>query len=175
MNYIRVTEPLSRFKTFDFVPEKKLTYVSDRGVRVHRFLHLYANNMLYNDVDFDCLGYVQAGVNFLDDFVEKVYFLEKRFYSNKLLITGQVDLIAKIKGDKHLTLVDYKTCSSTCKTWGLQTAAYMALCQEAGLPVKRRMVLQLDIEENFRVHEFSNFEEDLNVYIGILNAYRYFQ
>jgi PD-(D/E)XK nuclease superfamily protein len=172
--YHRVTEVLSKYNDYSLVPPLFLNYAADRGKRVHQYCQLYASHMLFGKVDFDCAPYVQAFVDWFENTIESIVLVERRFNSDTLFITGQIDIIARIKGDDCLSIIDIKTGVSSSKTWNLQTAAYQYLAEENGYKIGRRLVLQLDHDGTYKVHEFLEYKKEIVIYKAILSAYLFF-
>lgn len=174
--YTRVTSPLQAYNGLKDIPQNILDYAADRGTRVHHYCDLYANDMLFGDIDQDCLSYVQAFVNWFDSNVIKVISTEQRMFCEDLMLQGQSDLIAQVKGHSGLTLIDIKTSCKPSKTWSLQTAAYQALCRSNGIQIDDRLVVQVKKDSSSQVYPFlkKDYLKDMTIYAGILEAYRYF-
>lgn len=181
--YTRVTTPLSIYSGYEKVPEVILDYAADRGTRIHKYCELYAHDMLFGQVDEDCIEYVQAFVNWYDAEVREVLFTEERLYCNDLLIQGMPDMVCKLKtrppGFKPV-LIDIKTSLKYSKTWDLQTAAYKYLCLKNGYEIGDRIVVHLHKDANFDTIEYKDthqdtlYDEHLITYQACLKAYRYF-
>lgn len=174
--YLRVTTPLSKYAGYDTVPSNILEYAADRGTRVHMYCTLYAQNILFGNIDDDCFEYVQAFVEWFDVNVDKVIFTEKRLFSDELMIQGQPDLVAILKNKLEPDLIDIKTSLNFSKTWQLQTSAYSHLCRCNDISTENRIVVQLKKDGTFKIHEFSSDtnESDLTLYCAILKAHRFF-
>lgn len=174
--YTRVTTPLKKFSGSDSVPCNILDYASDRGTRVHQYCELYANNMLFGDIDDDCIDYVQAFVNFFDEHVNHVYSTEKRFFCDNKKIQGQVDMIANVKDCDGITLIDIKTSLKKSKTWNLQLAAYKYLARENKVKVNNSLVVQLKKDGTYEIHllDIEKYQSEIQLYTYALKLYRYF-
>ena len=173
--YMRVTEVLHRYVDFSNINPIVLSKAAERGSRVHGFCSLHAKGLYLPFIDKDCEGYVNSFQRWFDTYVDKVYVNEDRFYCDKLMITGAVDLVLSIKNDERLCVIDLKTPAIISKSWQLQTSAYQYLYNRNNKnKVKRRAVLQIKKdgkEASFREHENS---KDWITYLGILRAERYF-
>lgn len=174
--FYRVTEVLEPYNGLGNIDPIILANAADRGDRVHNFCELYANGMLFQEVDFDCVPYVESFVKWFDSTVEEVISVEERFFCEELKITGALDMSAVLKGDKTPTIIDFKTPVSKSKTWNLQLAAYRYLYNKnKDRKADRRIVLQLPKKGgDAKVHEFTEHENELHIYFGILEGYRYF-
>jgi hypothetical protein len=175
--YLRVTTPLQRYNGYRSIPPYILAIAADRGTRVHKYCELFALRMLFGDIDEDCLPYLDAFIDWFDENVEEVYCTEERLFCDKLKIQGQIDLIARVKGFEGTSLIDIKTSLTLSRSYNLQTAAYQHLCESNRKGISHRLIIQLTKNSTFNVIEFDNddYEEELNIYCGILAAYRYFQ
>lgn len=174
--YTRVTTPLSRYAGYQKVPVAILDYAADRGTRVHKYAELYAQGMLFGDIDLDCFEYVQAFIQWFDENVTEVISQELRMYCDTLLIQGQCDMIAKVKGYRGNTLVDLKTSLNYSKTWNLQTAAYKYLCTVNERATNDRLVVQVKKDGTFETYCFDaeSYSEERETYRAVLKAHRFF-
>lgn len=172
--YYRVTEVLEAYNGLGDIDPKILANAADRGDRVHNFCELYAKDMLFQEVDFDCMTYVESFIEWFDSTVEEVISVEERFFSEDLKITGQVDLLAVLKGDTKPTVIDFKTPASVSKTWNLQLAAYWHLVNQKH-DIDRCIALQLPKKGGAaKAVEINDLYNHWNIYKGILDGYRYF-
>ena len=174
--YTRVTTVLNVYNKYDSVPLAVLNYAADRGTRVHKYAELYANRMLFGEIDSDCVEYVQAFINWFDENVEEVYHTEKRLGCDKFFIQGQIDMIAKIKGLTGSTVVDIKTSSIPAKTWELQTSAYHWLAQSTTQDVNDRVIIHVKKDGTFDQILFpkENQKKDFSLFKKALELYRHF-
>lgn len=174
--YLRVTTPLSRYSNYESIPLHILNYAAERGTRVHKYCELYASDMLFEEIDEDCLPYVNAFKKWFDENVIEVISLETRLYCDDIKLQGQSDMIARIKDIEGITLIDIKTSLKYSKSWNLQTAAYQYLCSVNNIAITDRLVLQLKKDSNSESHIFpsQNYEFERDIYLSILKAHRYF-
>jgi PD-(D/E)XK nuclease superfamily protein len=179
--YVRVTDLLAPYNGLQGIDPIVLEKAADRGKRVHAYCELYAQSLLIGDIDDDCKGYVDSFSDWFDSIVAEVLSFEERIFDQEHRLTGQYDLIVKFKGSDSKILIDIKTPAQSNPTWALQTAAYMWMLNRKGPErlVDRRGCLMID-----RNGKFATFKEygtspsddirDRSVFIGILEAYRYF-
>lgn len=174
--YTRVTEPLSRYTSLDVVDPEILRRACERGTAVHDYIESYLKGYAFESPSDLVRPYFDSFKQWYDSAINCVYAIEKRYYCDTLMITGQVDLIAKLKGDSAFTIIDFKTPVSKGLTWQLQTAAYMQLATKSeSIEIKRRGCLHLSKHGSSAVfHEYSNHKDDLQLYISALNLYRFF-
>lgn len=175
-DYYRVSSVLEAHTGFHSIQKDVLENAADRGSRVHAFCELYAKGMLFMEVDTDCVPYFESFKAWFDSVVEKVEFTEKRLFCDDLRITGQVDMLCYLKGDKHPTLIDLKTPQTASKTWRLQLAAYKYLLDVNDIAHSKAFILQLSKQsKTAKIHDFSKTEsEDLIIFKKALDVHTYF-
>lgn len=175
-NYLRVTEVLQPYNNFENIPPHILHNACERGTKVHRYCELYAMDEYFPEPAEELQGYVESFTQWHDEVIDKVLYLELRLYNDLYRITGAVDMIAVLKGDRAPTVIDYKTPATESKSWALQTAAYQFLADGyEGIKPTRRIALQLRKSGNPpKVIEYTDFEKHWNIYKGMLAAKRFF-
>jgi hypothetical protein len=175
-DYVRVSTILARYTDYSTVPTNVLDYAADRGTRIHKFCELYSLGMLFEEIDFDCIEYVQAYINWFDENVEEVISTEQRLYCDNVFLQGQIDMIAKIKDMPGNTLVDIKSSLKYSKTWPLQTAAYQYLCSQNDIEITDRLIIQVKKDSTFEpyIFQFEDYHEQKDMFMGMLRAHFYF-
>lgn len=180
-NYKRVTSILSPFTDFSNIDPKVLANAADRGTRVHKFCELYLKNLLIEPVTYDCKPYFDSFVQWSDSVLEKVIHTEERYFCEALKITGQVDLVVKLKGDDHPMIIDIKTPQTDQKAWQLQTAAYMYLYNVNqlkngnGKAITRRGCLMLHKNgDPAKFKEYTNNERDTRLFFNAVELHDFF-
>jgi hypothetical protein len=177
IGYVSVTEVLNPWGKLHLIDPNVLSNAADRGTRVHNFCTLYARNLLLLDPDADCKPYVDAFKQWFDKTVTTVAHLPQRINSEKLKLSGEFDMIVKMKGDDGLTLLDIKTPQNASASWALQTAGYRKLVHdELGLIVHRRIVVMLPKTrgQNAYVKEYLDHDRDERLFLNNLELYRFF-
>jgi len=174
--FTRVTKPLSLFNNFSNIDPAVLSRACDRGTKVHGYCALYAETNYFPEPDEAIRGYLTSFQQWFDGMVDEVVLVEWRGYSEALRLTGAVDLIAKLRGDDCLTIIDYKTSQAISKSWALQTAAYKFLVEEnTELKIGRRIALQISKDgKPPKVTEYTNDKQDWALYKAALALHRYF-
>jgi hypothetical protein len=177
--YLRVTECLQKYNNFDKIPALVLHNASDRGTKVHRLAELHMLGEYFPEPDKELLGYLKSFQGWYDTMVSKLISTEERFYDDVLMLTGCVDIVAVLKGDKAPTIIDIKTPSTESKTWKLQLAMYRQLFntqKDTKGKAERRIALKLDKNGKLpKIYEYTNHEQDLKLYMSALELHRYFQ
>lgn len=174
--YTRVTEVLLPYKNFDNVLDHVLKGACDRGSLVHDFCELYALNMCIQSPPEEVKPYFESFTKWFDEYVSDVLLTEERISDPELFLTGQFDLLCKIKGSDEVVLVDYKTPEIHEISWRLQMAAYSYLLRERrGIKVDRRISLRLDKEgKPPHIVEYMDHLNDERLYLNQIEIYRCF-
>lgn len=174
--YLRVTQVLTPFSTLDQLDPAVVAKAAHRGSRVHAYCESYALGLFVADVDDDCKNYFDVFTHWFDETVDQVIYTEQRCNSPTYRISGAFDMIARLKGDNQLTLVDIKTPASPSASWQLQTAAYQLLSLEClNESVQRRICLMLPKTSYVaRVVEYEDHKRDQELYLKALELYRFF-
>lgn len=176
--FTRVTTPLSVFNDFSMITPAVLQNACLRGTMVHNYCSLYAEGEYFPEPSEALGGYISSYTNWFDRMVDEVLLVEQRFYNDPLRLTGAIDLVAVVSGDKSPSIIDIKTCSVKSSTWNLQLSAYKWLYNSdlnMGIKAERRIVVQLNKEgKPPKIHEYTNHEKDLDLYFSALRLWRYF-
>lgn len=175
--HFRVTEVLEPFVDFSMIPPQVLENASRRGNRVHDLCEDYVKTGETFCPVLSDKPYLESFMKWFDSRVEVYYFAEHRITSDSARLTGQIDLLVKMKGDAEgATLVDIKTCAQEAVSWKLQTAAYQWLCEEElKCVVIRRGSLLLNKNgggPNF--FEYDDYSYHWKVFKGLLETHMFF-
>ncbi len=110
--------------------------------------------------------------------LEQWLLIEEPFVSERLGFGGTPDRVGVLKGDKDLTLVDFKT-GNRSKTHRFQTGGYKLLMAENGINIARRIVLYMPttIEKGQKIGvvEHSKHSEDETGFMSLLYLYNILQ
>src|SRR4051812_3501712 len=93
----------------DRIPPDVMQNAKERGTRVHRYADAIRKKLWIPNVLEEDRGYVESFAAWYEDAVVEAVSGEERFYCDEMRYTGQIDLVAKLKGRDHYCLVDYKT------------------------------------------------------------------
>ena len=125
--------------------ERVMKEASEFGTRVHYGCELWNRGLIV-----ECFEYVEkvteaemrcieAYCEWMDEYVEEVWGVEVTVWSDVWGVAGTADLVARLKGDKKLSIVDIKT-GSLGENVGLQGTGYMELWNEMREPKVERIV-----------------------------------
>jgi len=165
-----VTDVLSLFTDTKWFTEDG----RNRGSDVHRECSVIALGGWGYPKNPEYRGYVESFYQWFDRMVEKVVLVEERLFDNDLSINGQPDLICQLKGDSRLSLVDYKTSSTTSKLWVIQIAAYRWLSVKSGYDISRILAIKLKQDGSMpQVVEHQDSSQYFAIFLNMLSVYRY--
>lgn len=171
---LSVTEIISPLADYSMVPDDILEQAQIRGTIVHQACANYAKK-IWTPIPEECRGYFKSFKNWFDNYVEKVMAVEVELVDKDYQFCGHPDLIAKIKGDLSLSLIDLKTPVTHQKIWRLQLAAYYYLAIKGDYQIKRIFSLRLDANGgNPKIQEYTeSYNQDFAVFLSMLNVYRF--
>ncbi len=187
MKYYSVTEILSPYFLLD-VPkdqrhfiEQKLDVAKERGTRVHAACGSYAQGVWVAPLPAEWQGYFESFKTWFDNFVDRVFFVERRLQCDTYHFTGKIDLGVRLIDGRNV-VVDLKTPLQESPTWCAQLAAYLDLVMKSldiDLILKTSgidcMALKLDPRgTSAKAIVYQHSDDDFLAFLSALNAYRYF-
>ena len=169
-----VTTVLSPYADFSGIPSHVLEAAAERGTRFHRYASARLQGLLLPPVTADIQGFVVSWEQWAAEQIDQVYAAEIALQDDVFGYCGHVDAIIRIRGDKKLTVVDWKTPIQAQKTWELQTAAYRHLGCLAGYDIGRDMSVRPDRDGGrARVTEYTRYPLALKSFLGALSVWRF--
>lgn len=173
-----ISEVGKHWLNFDAIPPDVLERACIRGSDFHRLAALHAQNLWIDEVPESCAGFFKSFTKWFDEFAEEVVMVEQTLVHPTLNYMGTPDIIVRIKGDKGLTLIDWKTPLALSKSWRLQLAAYKALADVNGFLQSLDRVASLQPHPDGGRAKFQGYTksltQDFNVFLSMLNVWRYF-
>jgi hypothetical protein len=173
-----VTEVLGPLNDFSMILPATLAHAARRGTRVHAACAALALGLFALPLDSECQPYVDSFEQWFNSAVAEVIEVENRFYDWEFGYCGKVDLIARLKGDDSLSVIDLKTPTQPQKTWGVQLAAYAHLARYSGFQVKRTFCLRLSREGKRpkKPDEYTSQESQLfSIFLSQLNVWKFME
>lgn len=167
--YLRVTSVLYPFSGLQNINPDIVAHAAERGTKVHKICEGIVSGFGEIDVDDETRGYVESFKLWWSQGVDVVE-MEKRFWDDKLRITGQVDFITKTPDG--LAVVDIKTSYKPSKTWKAQGCAYALLAKRAGYDIKK--IIFLHLSKYGKPPKQIIYEPDDNFFLEVFNTYMYF-
>lgn len=179
MKYYSVTEVLSPYFLLDVPKEQRhfierhLETAKERGKKVHAACGSYALGLWVAPLPAEWQGYFESFKTWFDNFVDQVFFVEKRFQCDKFFFKGRADLGVRLI-DRRIMVVDLKTPLAESPTWCAQNAGYWHLVRY-NMAIDGCMSLKLDpggASAKAIVYQYS--DDDFAAFLSALNAFRYF-
>ncbi len=174
-DYPRVSDIMALYSNFDFIDEKVLLNAQERGAEVHSYCTAYAKKLWAIDPEENLKGYVDSFKLWYDEHVEKLISAETRLYDDDLQFSGQYDMIVKLKGHEHLTLIDLKTSAAYQRDWPVKLAAYLHLLNLNGMNVFDAISIRLKKDgKKPCVKPFYDCNPFYRIFLGAITCYNYF-
>lgn len=143
--YPRVSEIIGKQNAAELrgISLEVLANACERGTKIHSYCTAWGRNLWVDEIEPEYQPYFDAFVSWAEEHVEEVVHSSVRLYDDELKFTGEFDMIAKMKGNKELVLIDIKTSANSSKSWPLQLAAYGHLCSHNDYHFDRIMNVHL--------------------------------
>lgn len=167
--YNRVTEVLGIWQDTSFFTEEG----RERGTAVHQACSAYAKKLWHPALKDEWRGYTKSFICWFDATVSKVILSEKRFFDDKILYSGQIDLLCILKGDTEPTVIDIKTGIPNPRIVNSQTAAYRFLVTRH-CPKRAGYLLLKQDGSPATFKENNNIGQSYQAFLNTLYAKRYF-
>lgn len=123
--YMRVSEILSIYQAYAYVPRDKLKKAQEVGTVIHEAIEGYYRGefLALRSCQFP---FLQSFLKWADKTPLTAIMAEERFYLPEIRVTGRIDMLASINGES--VLVDFKTGSwAHPEIWRLQGTFYRAM------------------------------------------------
>lgn len=150
-----VMKPISS-SVYGEVDAEVLNRAAARGTAVHQAIETYLN-FGFEDIPFSCRTYLDAFIQFYEDYRPEVVSTEFQMYHKYLRYAGTCDLLATIE-DK-LWLIDYKTSYKVEKMLTrVQLEAYRKALATHGIKVEGKAILHLQKSGKYKFvpHEMND-------------------
>lgn len=172
--YIRVSEILSQWDRFGNVNAEVLQAKSKLGTEVHEAITAH-----HHDIAFPITrgeGYFTSYQKWIEISEFSTFYESRRFYCEKLKVTGEIDAIGTFPGSENLVLIDFKTSASKDNLfWQLQGQFYHYLCLTNEIKISDRFLfVQLHKDGNApKVHEYKCSNSLMNICMSAYICYKY--
>ena len=128
-SYARVSDILKPFSNFSHIKPEVLANKCRIGTAVHSAIEADLNAK-FPALEKDTWPYFRSYLCWFEHLNPKVEQSEVRYYSDKYMLTGQIDTLIHFRDDEAATLVDFKTSASEGETWPMQAHLYSLLLTE---------------------------------------------
>ena len=178
-----VTQALGRFVDLQFIPPARLQLACARGTKLHDYIFMDLAELWVPPalITPEIEGYWNSYLIFKREMIEETIFVEKELICTCFGYIGHLDWGGILRGEKGLTVIDWKSPVTEGKTWRSQVAAYWHLVEAhmnppLELPIERCGALMLSPTggtPSFR--EYTEFHADyFNNFLLALGACRAF-
>lgn len=167
--YARVSEILQPFSDFSHIDPEVLANKCRIGTRVHEAIAAEIAGE-FPILDEASYGYFKSFLAWKHELKPSFQQSEQRYYSEKHMITGQIDCLALI-GSRVPFLVDFKTSASEGESWPLQGHLYAMLLEEAGLKIQEKYFF-VKLDRAGFLPKVLQYRFDFNLRSKCLNAIR---
>lgn len=177
--YIRVSSILSIFQAYAHVDREKLRKAQETGTDIHAAIKSYFEDT-FEPVEFRKFAYMESFLKWEQVVDLEPIVVEKRFFDENFMLTGQIDLLANLGGKPYL--IDFKTGSwAHPEIWKLQGTFYRWLIKQHNymgndLPVPDKFLFVQLIKDGSApiLYEFDYDHNDWEVCMCAVRCYRYF-
>jgi hypothetical protein len=143
--YARVSDILKPFTNFGGIDEKVLNRKAALGTRIHEAIEQEIKGN-FPVVDINEAGYLQSFHKWRVAVQPTFLETEKRYYCDRIMLTGSIDALSKLKGEEEAVLIDFKTSvKENPITWPMQAHLYHYLIRESTkMIIPRSLFVKLD-------------------------------
>lgn len=168
--YARVSSVISKEGQFDHISPDVLANKCRIGSEVHDAIEADIEDS-FPVLTADCLGYYKSYLAWKEQINPQFLLSEERFFCDKLMITGKIDVIAKI-GQENV-LLDFKTSAEESPSWVLQGHLYHYLLTESEYHISKRILfLKLDKKgKEAKVFEYMFKKNTLNLCFSLIQEF----
>lgn len=139
MKHMRVSEILARLQNFSKIDQAILEAKAEIGTNVHKAITNNAQGKPHTELTQREQAYYQSYEMFRNQYNPSYIMLESRFNDDNLMITGEIDALAKV--DNQIVILDWKTsASANKKIWEMQAHFYWYLLNCHKIPVSNTMI-----------------------------------
>lgn len=173
--YTRVSSILGQWDKFGHIDKDVLARKAAIGTRIHETIKDHIDG-IFSPLDDNISGYLDSYLLWEKNVKPEIIQSEKRYYCDKMMITGQVDCIARLPGESLPILIDFKTSVQESPTiWPLQAGFYHHLSKVNGLELSDRVLfLRLSKKGELPViHEYIVTKSLWNVCLASWICYRH--
>lgn len=169
-----VTRIIGPWADFSGIRPEVLAHASARGTKVHAACAALCLGLWVPAVEEEVAPFVWSFHKWFP-VVEEVVAVEVELIDQALGFCGHPDLICRFRGDRGLSLIDFKTPASKSPLWRAQLSAYKHLSVRAGYAVRRVGSLRLKRDGGMPIFdEYQDSATDLAGFLAALNAHKYF-
>ena len=175
--YTRVSEIIAQWGGYEGVPKDILERKAQIGSYVHAAIEMHINIDCAFPMDPEADAYYQSYLKWRESTHLVSIESERRYYSDAMKITGQVDALAILQGSTDRVLIDWKTSYHEMKcNWQLQGAFYWMLAFDNGVTNLSHDMMFVKLNKNGDLPDVYTYKFDMDLKQACMNAlgtYRY--
>lgn len=174
--FTRVTTIANLFSDFSSIDKDVLEAAALRGSNVHKLCAAYAQGFLVSECPEVYQGYLDSFSQWANDNIDSIILCEHRRFCRRYMITGEVDFVAKMKGEDTLTLIDIKTSTARYPSWDVQMGGYHYLLNETlpEMPIEKALLIRLKKDgAKPIVNRVTDLDAAEDVFFHALECYNY--
>lgn len=158
-----------------FTPEH-----TERGSAVHAAAAAHIQGLYVIPIKAEWQGYFDSFRRWVDMVRPEPVLIEERLVDRTLGDCGKPDLIAKLPGQELPDLIDWKTSQAEAPWWRLQACRYRELAWvDRGITTGRGYSVRLKKDGSGALLPKRDYPATdtyaRNIYMGLLNAHKFFQ
>lgn len=167
--YARVSEVLQPFVDFGSIDQDTLERKAALGTRVHEALnHEIKGN--FPVVGVQEQGYFQSFELWRAAIQPTFLTTEERMYCDQKMLTGCIDALIKLEGEKEAVLIDWKTSVAESPiTWPMQAHLYHYLVAASGRRIASRFLF-IKLDRHGKLPKVFQYKFDPNLMVKCLQA-----
>lgn len=132
--YVRVSEVVGQWNDYGNIPKHILESAAIRGSYVHSAIKMHINEDCTLPLNPEYEPYYQSYLRFRDSTNLEIIQSEKRYYSDVLGLTGEIDAIVVTPWSTQPMILDWKTSlNESPANWRLQGGLYRIIAEENGI------------------------------------------
>ena len=168
--YARVSAVTSKKGQFSHIPKHIVDNKCRIGSEVHEAIEADIEDSL-PILSQDCMGYYKSYLAWKEEVQPHFIISEERFFCDKFMLTGKIDVIAKI-GSENI-VIDFKTSAKESSSWVLQGHLYHYLLTEAQYNISQRMMF-VKLEKTGKKASIFEYFYDKNTFNTCVNLIKEF-
>lgn len=178
-NLPSVTQVIGNYIDWSKVNPDVLEAAAYRGGKVHQYIAMQLLGLwIPGGIEPHYQGYMDSFTAWHDQTVERTLYVEIEVICTCFGFIGHIDWVGIIRGDKGLSILDWKSPIAEAKSFVLQLSTYKHLAEEhikTDLPVNRCGAVMLNAEgKPARMIEYTDVSAAaFNVFVGMLGGHKW--
>ena len=165
--YTRVSEIVGQWNSYGSVPKYIMEEAALRGQYVHAAIKMHIDQGCTFPLDSEMDKYYQSYIRWREHTNLVSIQNERRYYSDNLMLTGEIDALVVTPESSCPMILDWKTSfKEVPENWILQGALYRMIAEENGLTnlSKNMLFIRLDKFGLFPDVHMYVYDDELELY-----------